>query len=799
MAASKTDRPGSGSDQRVATLPQALAGEHSLARSVAGILSNPDFDWDALARAVEEVRGREPSTDPGRSALDRAAILAMRLRGDAAQGAAEILAACVSESEPEQMLRRMLAVLPNHIPFDTFSYSEYSYGAPSDPIFVQSRFALDGSEEFRWPARWIEVPPTIVAWVEGTDGKNKSGDRFISDVENFYAERPEADRVKSNLVAQEYARRGITSFLVAPRLDGGRVTAVLTLGRRAGQHRPFDRYDQDQLDNLRVELALREIGKAYERRSSNLVQEIIGLFTPAADPAELAQTAVRKLGEGYGLEYVGLFRVNRARGRFELVAEHDRHGELQVSLEYTQDLQKGMLGHVLREGHELYARNVRQKPAPYDYITTRTAQASALCLPIHRGRDRNSEIEWILDLESSQFDAFPRPEQESLKKIVAEVERSLQLWFEARLCKALLNLVEQGVVVLGEQTRIERANAEARRLLGLPEGSKLPLNDEFADLEAFAADEATRELIREGSPSSAGALLRLKGPDGTAHRVLAGSSYRDEAFNRRIWLLRDVEQPEWVGALHYMEAAVRTVAAQAHGGLRLAGALLRSARSTLDPGMPVYALVDRAMRSITMADLTYERIACVYDAIRTPWRREGVLNVGAMLLQYQSSLPADDAQGLKLDIPEAPIVVDADPERLSFAMRSLLGYLLALSHPGMQLRASVSASQHKALVAIELTGVPSNLIARLDRLSVGEKDLTTDKIAYAESCAVAVAAHGLEAVRAVVTAHGGQLDQYFGDNGTVYFKISGLRLTGASLGRSRKRFATSVRSDRRTS
>lgn len=756
MAASKMDKPGSVNDELVATLSQAVAGEQ---------------DWRSLARSV-------------------------------AQGAAEILAACVSESDPEQMLRRMLGVLRDHIPFDTFSYSEYSYGSgdSSDPIFVQSRFALDGSEEFRWPARWIEIPPAIVAWVEGADSRNKSGDRFIGDIDKFYAERPEANAGKSNLVAQEYARRGITSFLVTPRMDGGRAAAALTLGRRrAGDYPPFCRSDQDLLQDLRLELALREVGKAYERRSTNLVQEITELFTPTADPAELAQTAVRKLGEGYGLEYVGLFRVNRARGRFELVAEHDRHGELQVLLEYTQDLQKGMLGHVLREGHELYAPNVQQKPPPYGYINTRTAQASALCLPIHRGRDRNSEIEWILDLESSQFDAFPRPEQEGLKKIVVEVERSLQLWFEARLCKALLNLVEQGVVVLGEQTRIERANAEARRLLGLPQASKLPLNDAFADLEAFAADQVTRELIREGSPSSAGALLRLKGPDGRERRVLAGSSYRDEAFNRRIWLLRDVEQAEWVGALHYMEAALRTVAAQAHGGLRLAGALLRSARSEINSGIPAYTLIDRAMRSIAMADLTYERIACVYDAIATPLRRHGVLNVGAMLLQYQRLLPADDARALKLEIPEAPIMVDGDPERLSFAMRSLLGYLLALSHPGMQLWVSVSASQHKALVAVELTGVPSNLVARLDRLPEGENDLTADKIAYAENRAVAVAAHGLKAVRAVVTAHGGHLGQYFGDDGTVYFKISGLPLTRAGLARLRRRAATSVRSDGRTS
>ena len=111
-----------------------------------------------------------------------------------------------------------------------------------------------------------------------------------------------------------------------------------------------------------------------------------------------------------------------------------------------------------------------------------------------------------------EIDAFPRPEQITLKKIVTEVERAVQLWFEARLCAGLLDLVEQGVVVLGQKMRIERANVVARRLLGLPREAKLPSHDRYVHLEDFAADELTRQLISVGYASSAGAHLRLRGP-----------------------------------------------------------------------------------------------------------------------------------------------------------------------------------------------------------------------------------------------------------------------------------------------
>jgi hypothetical protein len=51
-----------------------------------------------------------------------------------------------------------------------------------------------------------------------------------------------------------------------------------------------------------------------------------------------------------------------------------------------------------------------------------------------------------------------------------------------------------------------------------------------------------------------------------------------------------------------------------------------------------------------------------------------------------------------------------------------------------------------------------------------------DKIAYAEARAVAAAAHGYEAVDAVVKAHGGRLHQVFGPDQQVRFTISNLRL-----------------------
>jgi PAS domain-containing protein len=746
-----------------------------LARRLAVQLRSPGLDWRDLARALEDVR-TSAAAPAGFGVLDRAALLAMRLSDSAAppKASVEMLEACAPGTRPEEMLRSVVAILQRQLPFDLVSYSEYYHGseATEGTTLVRGRFAMDGGAEFQWPARWVEMPAGISRWVEGDR-------RWIADSEEFYAEHPQAEILRENIVTREYERRGVTSFLVAPLIDGGRAKAVLTLARRHNSpHGRFGQADQYKLDALRMEPVLRRVSEAFDMRTQVIAHDIVALFTPRANAVALAQKVVEKLCQGFEWEYVGLFRVNRTRDKFEVVAEYDAHGKLHVPLNYAQDLTKGMLARTLKERRALYVPNVTKEPAPYGYIQVSPSQASALTFPIKMSPDPKAQIEWILDLESSQFDAFPSPEQELLRRTVLEIEHAVELWFEARLATALLNVVEQGVVVLGGSTRIERANAAARKLLGLPKGLELPRDDDdpLGDLKTYAADRATRELIVGEQTSRAGVDLRLRGADQIERRALAVASYRDEAFHRRVWLLADVEQAEWVGALKYMDTAVRAVAAQAHGRLLLAGALLRSAQSQLPENSPAHALIDRAARNVSSADLPYERIASVFDVIAAPRGRDGFLDLAAELRRFQASLPEDDADAMELGFRDDPVIVKGDPQRLSFAFRSLLGHLLAVRSPGAKLKVSIDASSGKAFVNIAVATLDSvSTVAGLAEASPDGPVVQRDRIARVESLAFSVATHAIDAVRKVIKAHRGQLE-IREHEGKVLVSIAGLRL-----------------------
>jgi hypothetical protein len=195
-----------------------------------------------------------------------------------------------------------------------------------------------------------------------------------------------------------------------------------------------------------------------------------------------------------------------------------------------------------------------------------------------------------------------------------------------------------------------------------------------------------------------------------------------------------------------------------------------------DPQSEAGADIDLALRNTASADLAYERVALVHDAKAKPLLKRSLFDLGRILERYQRLLPPDDADAFVLMLPAERIILDGDPERFSFALRSLLGYLLSLRPPKARLQLVLAASEGSADIRIEISGAPARRVAKLDRTPEHERDKTSDKIVYAEAVAVAAAAHGFEAVQAIVEAHGGRLKQSFVSDRKVCFAIMDLPL-----------------------
>ena len=340
-----------------------------------------------------------------------------------------------------------------------------------------------------------------------------------------------------------------------------------------------------------------------------------------SDPRAIARELVELIGRGFGWEYVAIFRVARVREQFEVVAQYDATGgKLSVRDDYTQPLDCGMLGHTRRERKALRAPDVRPpRPRPkgwrppYDYIRSNRAQASAMCVPVCL----DGKVEWVLDCESTLVNSFLQPDEDAIVALVRDIERTIRLWFESRLNKALLDWVDQGVVVVDERQRIERLNDAAARILGdtASRGGKL------AD---FAADQETRRLLDEpsGLPGE-GMRLALRQANGQTRIVQASARAPEDTFSRRIWLLNEIAQERWGVVLDEMRQTVQAVAAQTRGPLLLCGALLRQAQRAVDNGdvqSLASGILERAARTLAKTDITYERLASSLEAINEPQR-----------------------------------------------------------------------------------------------------------------------------------------------------------------------------------
>jgi hypothetical protein len=354
---------------------------------------------------------------------------------------------------------------------------------------------------------------------------------------------------------------------------------------------------------------------------------------------------------------------------------------------------------------------------------------------------------------------------------VDEASKTISLWFEMRLNRALLENIETGVVVVDERNRIERINRPASQMLGEKADDLLTAMDqrrwparsalEGRTLKEFGADEECR-LFFDGSQVASRSVL-LRGMDGVERRVVASSLDADDAFNRRIWRLINPREWNWVRDLKYMSATVQGVAQQTRGPLLLANALVSRARAMVEPAGSVDKLLERVVESLAKTDITYERLAIGLDIQLTqlkPVNRKVAFDLRNALNRFRNALPTVDREALSLTVPDSTPALWGDPERLTFALRTTIGHLLAIRLPEALVNLTVADAPGCVSLRIELTASRSPAFAD----NTGSDD---DPIGHAEAMALAAVGHALKPARVVIEGHGGQITAHDTRQGAI--------------------------------
>jgi hypothetical protein len=204
-----------------------------------------------------------------------------------------------------------------------------------------------------------------------------------------------------------------------------------------------------------------------------------------------------------------------------------------------------------------------------------------------------------------------------------------------------------------------------------------------------------------------------------------------------------------------LEQTVNEVAQNTRLPLMLAGSLLRKAIDSHPEEAAIAEMLDSALRQLNKADITYERLACTLAVRQEPDRPGRVFDAVDVLRQAITDLPQEDFG--YCDLSQFPtgsnlrlFLVFGWPEQLSFAFRSLLGYLLFQRPTDSKVQIGLAyTAENRLHVSLSVSNwATSELIA---------SPITADRIGAAEQQAREAVSLASEAVQLAVNRHNGRL------------------------------------------
>jgi PAS domain-containing protein len=561
------------------------------------------------------------------------------------------------EADPYAIIRKAVEIVRGLVPCDLAVFGIYTADMKQYRALL-----LEPVPDWPWGTRWFDVGREAVQWLRGPETWHNEVPAFVAQY---------APEQRDDPVVQAVQRDGLSTMIILP-VSGPGETFQSGLTLLSKDHR----YDAEDLRVLR-DLGLEEVflvaEAAIDRNQADCMRVLKHRLSMAENGRALARTLARGVLACFGWEYAGVFRVDRRTEEFVLFEQHDvtEHQSLGVAANYRQKLKDGMLGHCYRQQSVLVAARVIPRrtgePAPFDFIQTAKSQRSAMTVPLFL----NGRIELVLDLESSQENAFAGPDKQAAEALAADCEQIFAVRWHEAIDHALMDAIEQAAVIVDPAGVIRKLNAAARAIVG--HALDVPLCE-------FAATPQDRDMLQDPRPREPSSVsLRLPGTDVRIPTLASQRSLNDD-YEHRMWLFTNLREQRWERDWRYLDQTVSEVARHTRAPLLIADGLLRGAAGLLrKPGFAEKSaeLLDRAATQLSKADLTFERLSDSLTVRQDPVEPPSLFDVLELLRQSMGSLPADDADAVELSLPEPmTFVIEGWPDRLGFAFRSLLGYLL---------------------------------------------------------------------------------------------------------------------------
>jgi PAS domain S-box-containing protein len=625
----------------------------------------------------------------------------------------DIARVVATESNHREMFYGILEIIRKFIPFDWADLV----------MFTRKRdFALSvcsypkGGTPFK--TRWFEIPPTYYDFISRPCP-------CVADLKVFLQETPEGRGLLEHDPEYQRAvadgRRALIELAI--RIKGKIIGALSLQSKEAGIYGPET---LGTLRDLAVDQALQTVFNLQERSENEFVSNLSMKLSSANDHNQLAGTIVTEVGAFYDFQNVSIFKVNALRRYFSLLAQHlGPQGGSKIPEHYTQPLDQGMLGLAYRR-REIVNLGDRHdgSEAATAYKEVAPETVSELCIPIKlRGR-----ILWILNLEDPRRNAFNQPEIETLQRIVRHIDATIDHLFQGLILYQVLLAFPEAVVITNKDRSILLCNKNAQEMFELP--NVLPQTN----ISAFLKEDDLKIALSENT--SPPWTTEVRGSKGKETPVLLSKFLLPEEYDHVVLLLQDVTELQWTADIERLKAALAEAASQVRVPLSLVSSFVREiGQKTRDLG--VTDLVSKAVRQLGRIELTYDRVFASYDADKLPAERKNLIELNNTVERILAQLPAADRETIELTPCKEPSAVSADPYRLTFALESMLAYLVRSRANSSHITLRISKPD-PANIEVVMTGpvTPAEASGALERMV----EATRTQIALGEDLLARIAA-----------------------------------------------------------
>ena len=173
------------------------------------------------------------------------------------------------------------------------------------------------------------------------------------------------------------------------------------------------------------------------------VNEVGKIAMASLDPDRLMSEVAEAIQRNFDYYDVSLFLLDRAAGEVFLIAQAGAYRGVHA-LGYRQRIGEGIVGWVAEKGEYLLANDVSKEPRYLLAFPEEERTCSELCVPIRVG----SDVVGLIDVQSTQVDAFDDADVASLHTVADQIARAMEnarLYRETERLKELNELIVDSI------------------------------------------------------------------------------------------------------------------------------------------------------------------------------------------------------------------------------------------------------------------------------------------------------------------------------------------------------------------